>query len=144
MIETADKKFQEQLYALDCLSQICYWAKINIEYMDTIQRRLPAGGLKDTAIYYRQNQEQWLNKMLRGLKGYQANGVDILSSMKKDLEDIPMVVMFDIISNLKRAQDMEGISEVVKELSDLPDATPILTNLKAIIKNEKYKQEHGG
>lgn len=137
------KQFEQQVYALDCLSQMAYWSKINIEYCKTAARNLPAGGLKDAVIFYHQQEENWLNKIIRGLKGHKANGVDIYSAMKEDLEDIPMVVMFDIISDLKKAQDMEGISEIVKELSTLKSISPILTNLQAIIRNQKNKENAG-
>jgi hypothetical protein len=139
--EAQEKTIQVQMYGIECLSQICYWSFINIEYCSTVSKNLPAGKLKDLMIYYQQNQREWLRKIMGALKGYKAGELDLHKSMQQDLDDIPLWVMFAIISDLKRAMDMEGISEVVKEMSELKDASPILTQLKAIIKNEKYKQD---
>lgn len=129
----------KRLYALDCISQMCYFAKINIEYCSIALKGLENGGLKDTVILYREQQQNWLNKILRSLKQYKFAGVDLYTEMVNDLEDMPMIAMFDIIGNLKMAKDMEGISDVVNELKDLEDIEPIKTNLIALIRNEKNK-----
>lgn len=136
-MKSVDRDVELQIYGIECVAQMAYWSAINVEYCRTAARKLPAGGLKDTLIHYQQSEQNWLNKIMKALKGYSTNGVDIHSSLAKDLEETPMIAMFDIISKLKKARDIEGIADVVDELSDVHDVSKIFTNLKAIIRNQK-------
>lgn len=135
------KELQLQLYGLDCISQMAYWSHMNVEYCKIIGRVIPPSGLKDTIIMYRQSEENWLNKILRTLKGYKVAGVDMVTSLQQDMDSMNLIAMFDIISSLKKTQDMEGVADLVKELAELKDIEPIKTNLIALIRNEKTKQD---
>lgn len=139
-MKVADKETQLTLWCLDALAQMIYFSHLNSEYCPMIARKLPASNLKDVVIYYGQNQVDWKRKLLRALKGFKTGGLDLHEGMMKDLEDTPIMAFFDILSDLKRGRDMEGVADVVKELVDVDDISSILPNLKAIIRNQKLKE----
>jgi hypothetical protein len=132
---------EKQLYALDALSQMCYFSRISNEYLAMCCRMLPPSKLKDVVMHYRENQQNWENKLLRSLKDFgKFADVDLYSSMKKDLDSGELVAMFDIISNLKKTVDMEGVATIVEECSGLEDLDNVKTNIIAIIRNEKSRR----
>lgn len=138
-MEAVTKEDKTRLYALDCISQMAYMSKMNIEYCSMALKFLPQTAIKDTVMYYRENQQNWLSRIMKSLKDYKFAGVDIYTAMKDDLDGMPMVAMFDIIGNLKKTQDMEAVATIVEEVAGIEDLSPILTNIVAIIRNEKHR-----
>jgi hypothetical protein len=134
------KSERDQIYGLEILSQICYNSHLNIEFCRSVIKNVPASKLKDVAIYYSDNQSTWLSRMMRALKGCEIAGLDIYSTMKDDFDNMPLVALFDVLSNLKQVPDMESVAEIVEECVGIKDLTPVLVNIKALIRNEKNKQ----
>lgn len=133
---------QREMYGLDCISSICYQTKANVDLLELTQPYLHAGKLKDLVIYFRQNQKDWLDRMLRAIKEFgKIRGIDWHTAMKNDLDGSPLVAMTDIIRNLYQVKDMEGVATLVEEATLIEDLTPVIQQIKFIIQNEKYRQE---
>jgi hypothetical protein len=139
--QTLTKETQTQLIALDCLAQMIYLLHLTCEYCPYIAKRLPPSNLKDVVLYFGQNETNWKNKMLRALKGFKTGGVDLHAAMVKDLESAELPAYFDIMTNLKKARDLETIADLVGEMADVTDFSEIKGNLTALIRNQKYKEE---
>lgn len=129
-------------YGLDCIASICYQTKANCDILELAQPFLAAGRLKDLVIHFRQNQMDWMYRILRAMKEFgKLKGIDWYSSMKKDLEGAPLIAMTDIIRSLYQVLDMEGAATLFEEVALVEDLSPILPQLKFIIQNEKYRQQ---
>lgn len=139
---TLSPKEQNEIYGLEILASICYNTQMNIEFLRSVQRNLPQSKVKDVAMYYMNDQQTWLNKMFRGLREMgRVNGVDFYTAMKKDLDNTDLVAMYDILSNIKQVPDTEGVATIIETCVGVQDLSPVLPNLKAIIRNQKLKEE---
>src|SRR5690242_19935543 len=112
---TLSQKEQDEIYALDVLSEICYTTKVNIAMLQTVRKRMRMGPIWDLSLHFEQNQQNWLNKVRTGLRQMGIkHGINLLEGMDKDLNDQAIDYLFGIVMNLKQCQDLVALDDMVE------------------------------
>ena len=124
-----------ELIALDFIAAMTYQTKLNVMCLENKVMKLPPGKLKDTVIYFVQNQRQWLSKLMRGLKE-----IGLKENMDRDLNSEELDYYNVICEFARQTFDMEGAADLMEHISHceqipewlIPQIVKLLEPFKAI------------
>lgn len=110
---TRDEKAKEmELLALDFIASMVYQTKLNVLSLERKVMKLRPSSLKDVVILFVANQNNWLNKLMRGCKA-----IGLHKEMERDLTSDEIHFYSGICELARMTPDMEAAFNLMQAIS---------------------------
>lgn len=118
MDQTANKPTEEEtlhLSALDYVAAMTYQTQLNIDCLFNRVMHLKKSPLRDTVLYFVQNQKDWSVKLKKGLKA-----IGILENMERDLDSVELIYYSIVCEFARQTVDLEAAANLMEYISKAP------------------------
>lgn len=123
-----------ELVALDFIAAMIYQTDLNVQCMRNKVMKLPNNmPLKNVVILFVENQQNWLSKLMRGLKQ-----IGMYDAMKRDLNSNEVQYYSIVCEFARQTHDIEAAANIMEALSrveEIPESVQeqifeLLNNIK--------------
>jgi hypothetical protein len=126
-----------EIIALDMVALMAYQTKLNIDALDGNVKKMRPSALKDTVMGFVQNQKNWMDKLMRGMRKI---GID--QAMQKDLNSIDLKYYSIICEFARQAHDYPAAADLMEHIcaaDSIPD--DVINKITALLSPLKNKNQ---
>jgi hypothetical protein len=116
--QQTDEQLMEIL-ALDMVALMAYQTKLNVDALDGNVKKMRPSPLKDVVILFVQNQKNWMDKLMRGMRKI---GID--DAMQRDLNSSDLKYYSIICEFARQAHDYPAAADLMEHIcaaDSIPD-----------------------
>jgi hypothetical protein len=101
-----------EIIALDMVALMTYQTKLNIDALDGNVKKMRPSPLKDVVLLFVQNQKNWIDKLMRGMRKI---GID--QAMQKDLNSTDLKYYSIICEFARQAHDYPAAADLMEHIA---------------------------